>query len=33
MRWITSDETHDINVGSIMEHETMPRLKASDLID
>ncbi|HSW77171.1 MAG TPA: NUDIX domain-containing protein [Candidatus Chromulinivoraceae bacterium] len=33
LRWITSDVPKDIKIGSIMEHETIPKLKAADLID
>jgi len=33
MRWLTSDVPKDIKVGSIMEHETLPRLKEAGLID
>jgi 8-oxo-dGTP diphosphatase len=33
MRWLTSDVPKDIKIGSIMEHETIPKLKAEDLID
>ena len=32
-RWLTSDVPKDIKVGSIMEHETIPKLKARGLID
>jgi mutator protein MutT len=32
IRWITS-EPEDIKVGSIFEHEVIPRLKAANLID
>lgn len=32
IRWITS-EPEDVKVGSIFEHEVIPRLKAADLID
>ncbi len=31
--WLTSDVPKDIKVGSIMEHETIPKLKAQNLID
>lgn len=31
--WLTSDVQKDIKVGSIFEHEVIPRLKAKDLID
>lgn len=33
MRWLTSSVPIDIKIGSIMEHETLPKLKANDLID
>jgi 8-oxo-dGTP diphosphatase len=33
IRWITSKIPSDIRVGSIMEHETIPKLKAQNLID
>lgn len=33
IRWLTSEVPKDIKVGSIMEHETIPKLKAADLID
>lgn len=33
IRWLTSDLPEDIKVGSIMAHETIPKLKAEDLID
>lgn len=33
IRWLTSDLPKDIQLGSIMEHETIPKLKAKDLID
>lgn len=33
IRWITSDIPKDIKVGSIMEHETIPKLKQQNLID
>ncbi|HSX17050.1 MAG TPA: NUDIX domain-containing protein [Patescibacteria group bacterium] len=33
IRWLTSAVPQDIKVGSIMEHETIPKLKAEDLID
>ena len=33
MLWLTSDLPKDIKVGSIMEHETIPKLKAENLID
>jgi len=33
IRWLTSDIPKDIKVGSIMEHETIPKLKAENLID
>ncbi len=33
IRWLTSSVPKDIKVGSIMEHETIPKLKASNLID
>jgi mutator protein MutT len=33
IRWITSEIPEDIKVGSIFEHEVLPRLKSSDLID
>lgn len=33
IRWITSDIPKDIKVGSIFEHEVVPRLKKLDLID
>lgn len=32
-RWLTSEIPKDIKIGSIMEHETIPRLKAEGLID
>jgi 8-oxo-dGTP diphosphatase len=32
-RWLTSNVPKDIKVGSIMEHETIPKLKAQNLID
>lgn len=31
--WITSEPEDGIKVGSIFEHEIIPRLKAADLID
>ena len=33
IRWITSDIPKDIKVGSIFEHEVLPRLKKEALID
>jgi mutator protein MutT len=33
IRWLTSGVPKDIKVGSIMEHETIPKLKAENLID
>lgn len=33
IRWLTSDVPTDIKIGSIMEHETLPKLKAEGLID
>jgi 8-oxo-dGTP diphosphatase len=33
LRWVTSDIPKDIKLGSIMEHETIPKLKAAGLID
>lgn len=33
VRWLTSDVPKDIKIGSIMEHETIPKLKAENLID
>jgi 8-oxo-dGTP diphosphatase len=33
IRWLTSVVPTDIKVGSIMEHETIPKLKAQNLID
>ena len=33
MLWLTSDVPKNIKVGSILEHETLPRLKAQGLID
>ena len=33
LRWITSDVPKDIKVGSVMEHETIPKLKRENLID
>lgn len=33
IRWLTSDVPKDIKIGSIMEHETIPKLKARNLID
>jgi mutator protein MutT len=33
MRWLTSDVPTDIKIGSIMERETLPKLKEADLID
>jgi 8-oxo-dGTP diphosphatase len=32
-RWLTSDVPGDIKIGSIMQHETIPKLKAANLID
>jgi mutator protein MutT len=32
-RWLTSNLPTDIKIGSIMEHETIPKLKAVGLID
>ncbi|HWZ66175.1 MAG TPA: NUDIX domain-containing protein [Patescibacteria group bacterium] len=32
-RWLTSDVPKDIKIGSIMEHETIPKLKFQNLID
>lgn len=31
--WLTSDVPKGIKIGSIMEHETIPKLKANNLID
>jgi len=33
IRWLTSDVPEDIKIGSIMQHETIPKLKAENLID
>jgi mutator protein MutT len=33
LRWITSDVPAGMKLGSIMEHETIPKLKAAGLID
>jgi 8-oxo-dGTP diphosphatase len=33
IRWITSKPEAGIKIGSIFEHEVIPRLKAADLID
>jgi len=33
MLWLTSNVPKDIKVGSILEHETLPRLKELNLID
>lgn len=33
IRWLTSDVPKDVKIGSIMEHETIPKLKAQGLID
>lgn len=33
MCWLTSSVPTDIKIGSIMEHETLPRLKEANLID
>lgn len=33
IRWLTSDVPKDIKIGSIMQHETIPKLKAENLID
>lgn len=33
IRWLTSDVPPDIQLGSIMQHETLPKLKAEGLID
>jgi mutator protein MutT len=33
IRWITSIVPNDIKIGSIMEHETIPKLKREGLID
>jgi mutator protein MutT len=33
IRWLTSDVPTDIKLGSIMQHETIPKLKAENLID
>ena len=33
IRWLTSDVPKDIKIGSIMEHKTIPKLKAEGLID
>lgn len=33
IRWLTSVVPTDIKVGSIMEHETIPKLKNQNLID
>ncbi|HEV2403056.1 MAG TPA: NUDIX domain-containing protein [Candidatus Saccharimonadales bacterium] len=33
IRWLGSDVPDDIKLGSIMEHETLPKLKSEGLID
>lgn len=33
VRWLTSTTPKDIKIGSIMEHETIPKLKEANLID
>ena len=33
IRWLTSNIPDDIKIGSIMAHETIPKLKAENLID
>jgi 8-oxo-dGTP diphosphatase len=33
IRWLSSQVPKDIKIGSIMEHETLPKLKAQGLID
>lgn len=33
MHWLTSNVPADIKIGSIMEHETLPKLKTANLID
>jgi hypothetical protein len=33
IRWITSDNPEGIKIGSIFEHDVIPKLKQSDLID
>lgn len=33
IRWLSSDVPSDIKLGSIMQHETLPKLKAQNLID
>jgi 8-oxo-dGTP diphosphatase len=33
LRWLTSQVPKDMKIGSIMEHETLPKLKAAGLID
>lgn len=33
IRWLTSEIPKDIKVGSVMEHYTIPKLKADGLID
>jgi 8-oxo-dGTP diphosphatase len=33
IRWLTSEIPSDIKIGSIMEHETIPKLKAANLIN
>lgn len=33
IRWLTSKVPKDIRIGSIMEHETLPKLKSKNLID
>jgi 8-oxo-dGTP diphosphatase len=33
VRWLTSDVPDDIPIGSIMRHETIPKLKRENLID
>jgi mutator protein MutT len=33
IRWLTSHVPEDMKVGSIMEHQTLPKLKAQGLID
>lgn len=33
IRWVTSEPEEGIQIGSIFEHEVIPRLKAADMID
>jgi 8-oxo-dGTP diphosphatase len=33
IRWLTSAVPTDIKIGSIMEHDTLPKLKAAGLVD